>query len=148
MPKILMIHGANMNWLGIRQPEIYGRTTAAELNKMIEDYARQKQFEVENFYSNSEAETIDRIYRAYEEGFDAIVMNPGGFSYTGYALKDALLGVKERLPYVEVHISNHYARGIHSVIAPAAVGVIMGFGIHVYFLGLDAALEIIKKKQS
>jgi len=144
MPKILLIQGANLNWLGIRQPEIYGRTTAEELNKMIEEYAKEKQFEVENFYSNSEAETIDRIYRAYQEGFDAIVMNPGGFTYQGYALRDALLGVKDRLPYIEVHISNLFTRGMHSALASAAVGVVMGFGIQSYFRGLDAALELIR----
>lgn len=147
MAKILMIQGANMNWLGIRQPEIYGRTTAEELNKMIEDYARENQFEVENFYSNSEAETIDRIYRAYHEGFDAIVMNPGGFTYQAYALRDALLGVKDKLPYVEVHISNLYTRSMNSVLASAAVGVVMGFGIQSYFRGIDAALELIQKSK-
>ena len=72
-------------------------------------------------------------------------MNPGGFTYAAYAIRDTIKGV--RIPYVEVHISNHYERGLHSVVAPAATGVIMGLGIQVYFLGLDAALYLVSQKK-
>lgn len=139
--KILVVQGANMNWLGIRQPEIYGTTTAAELDEQIRQYATDKGFEVDIFYSNSEAETIDKLYEAHNQDVDAIVMNPGGFTHAGYALKDAILGIK--VPCVEVHISNHFLRGIHSVLGVASKGVIMGFGLHGYFLGIDAALHLV-----
>ncbi|HYY17041.1 MAG TPA: type II 3-dehydroquinate dehydratase [Gammaproteobacteria bacterium] len=150
MPRILLLQGANMNWLGIREPEIYGTTTAAELDQQILKYAQQKGFEVEIYYTNLEGEAINKLYEAYDQGFDAIVMNPGGFTFSGYALRDAIRGVRDRMVYVEVHIANHYARyrpGEHqNATAAAAVGVIMGFGLHGYFLGLDAALRLIETK--
>jgi 3-dehydroquinate dehydratase II len=151
MPRILMLQGANMNWLGIREPETYGTTTAAELDQQIMKYAQQKGFEVEIYYTNIEGEAINKLYDAYNQGFDAIVMNPGGFTFSGYALRDAIRGVRDRMVYVEVHIANHYARyrpGEHqNATAAAAVGVIMGFGLHGYFLALDAALHLIPTKR-
>lgn len=145
MPKILLIQGSNMNLLGIRQPEIYGTTTAAELDQMMKEYAQKKGIDLEIFYTNSEGECIDRIIKAYYDKVDALVMNPGGFTYAAHSIRDTIKGVK--IPYIEVHLSNHYERGIHSVIAPAAQGIIMGLGIQVYFLGLDAALHLISKKK-
>lgn len=144
MPKILLIQGANMNLLGVRQPEIYGKTTAAELDRMLLDYAKKKGFELEIFYTNSEGECIDRIIKAYHDKVDALVMNPGGFTFFGRAIGETIRGVS--IPYIEVHIANHYARGISSVIAEAAQGVILGLGLQGYFLGLDAALYLIGKK--
>ncbi len=146
MARILLIQGSNMNLLGIRQPEIYGRTSAAELDRMLLDYAKAKGCELEIFYTNSEGDCIDRIIKAYHDKVDVLVMNPGGFTYYGKAIGDTIKGVK--LPYVEVHLSNHYEREIHSVIAAAAQGVIMGLGIQVYFLGLDAALYLTTKKSN
>jgi len=145
MAKILLIQGSNMNLLGIRQPEIYGSTTSAELDRMLLDYAKAKSFELEIFYTNSEGECIDRIIKAYRDKVDALVMNPGGFTYSGKAIGDTIKGV--RIPYVEVHLSNHFIRDIHSQIAGAAQGVIMGLGIQVYFLGLDAALHLVRQKK-
>jgi 3-dehydroquinate dehydratase-2 len=145
MLKILLIQGSNMNLLGIRQPEIYGSATAKELDRMLLDYAKAKGFELEIFYTNSEGECIDRIIKAYHDKIDVLVMNPGGFTYYGKAIGDTIKGVK--IPYVEVHLSNHYEREIHSLIASAAQGVIMGLGIQVYFLGLDAALYLASKKK-
>ena len=145
MAKILMIQGSNMNLLGVRQPEIYGATTAAELDKKMMDYAKTKGFELEIFYTNSEGDCIDRIIKAYYDKVDALVMNPGGFTYAAHSIRDTIKGVK--IPYVEVHISNHYERGLHSVVAPAATGVIMGLGLQVYFLGLDAALYLASQKK-
>jgi 3-dehydroquinate dehydratase II len=151
MSRILVLQGANMNWLGIREPEIYGTTTAAELDEQIQAYARKKGFEVEIFYTNLEGEAINKIYEAYERGFEAIVMNPGGFTSAGHALQGALKGVRERMVYVEVHVANHYARYRPSehqnATASAAVGVIMGFGLYGYFLGLEAALRLIENKR-
>jgi len=145
MVKILLIQGSNMNLLGIRQPEIYGKTQAAELDRMLLDYAKAKGCELEIFYTNSEGECIDRIIKAYHDKVDVLVMNPGGFTYYGKAIGDTIKGVK--LPYVEVHLSNHYERELHSMIASAAQGIIMGLGIQVYFLGLDAALYLVGKKK-
>ena len=145
MAKILMIQGSNMNLLGVRQPEIYGATTAPELDKKMNEYAKAKGFELEIFYTNSEGECIDRIIKAYYDKVDALVMNPGGFTYAAHSIRDTLKGV--RIPYVEIHISNHYERGLHSVVAPAATGVIMGLGLQVYFLGLDAALYLASQKK-
>ncbi|HSR12302.1 MAG TPA: type II 3-dehydroquinate dehydratase [Thermodesulfobacteriota bacterium] len=141
MPKILMIQGSNMILQGIRQKEIYGTTTAAELDQMMRDYAKKKNFDLEIFYTNSAGACIDRIVQAYHEKIDALVMNPGGFTYGATDIRDTIKGV--RIPYVEIHLSNHYERGLHSVIAPSAVGVIMGFGIQVYFMGLDAAMYLL-----
>ena len=140
-----MLQGSNMNLLGIRQPEIYGTTSAAELDKMMEDYAKKKKFDLEIFYTSSEGECIDRIIKAHFDKVDVLVMNPGGFTYAAQAIRDTIKGVK--IPYVEIHLSNHYEREIHSVIAAAAQGVIMGFGIQVYFMGLDAALHLVSKKK-
>jgi 3-dehydroquinate dehydratase-2 len=145
MARILLIQGSNMNLLGIRQPEIYGKTTTVELDRMLLDYAKAKGFELEIFYTNSEGECIDRIIKAYYDKVDALVMNPGGFTYYGKAIGDTIKGLK--IPYVEVHLSNHFVRDIHSVIAGAADGIIMGLGIQVYFLGLDAALHLASKKK-
>jgi len=145
MARILLIQGSNMNLLGIRQPEIYGKTTTVELDRMLLDYAKAKGFELEIFYTNSEGECIDRIIKAYYDKVDALVMNPGGFTYYGKAIGDTIKGLK--IPYVEVHLSNHFVRDIHSVIAEAAEGIIMGLGIQVYFLGLDAALHLASKKK-
>ena len=145
MAKILLIQGSNMNLQGVRQPEIYGRTTVEELDKMLMKHAKDKGFELEIFYTNSEGTCIDRIIKAYYDKVDALVMNPGGFTYAAYAIRDTIKGLK--IPYVEIHISNHYVRDIHSVIAAAADGVIMGLGMQVYFMGLDAALYLLSQKK-
>ena len=141
MAKILVFQGANMIWLGVRQPEIYGTTTAAELDERIRAHAAKRGCEVEIFYTNVEGEGIDRLYQAHREGVDAIVMNPAGFSYAGYALRDAIKGID--VPVVEVHISHQVNRGIEAVTTEAAVGAIWGFGLHSYILGIDAALELV-----
>lgn len=140
MAKILVVQGANMNWLGKREPEIYGHTTAEELDKMLTDYALARGFALEIYYTNVEGEAIDRLYSACNDDTDVVVINPGGFTHAGYALRDCIKGIA--LPVVEVHMTNHYARDIHSVSASAARGVIMGFGIKTYFRGIDAALDI------
>ncbi len=145
MAKILMIQGSNMNLLGVREPEIYGSTTAPELDRQMMEYAKAKNFDLEIFYTNSEGECIDRIIKGYYDKVDALVMNPGGFTHAGYSIRDTLKGVK--IPYVEVHISNHYVRQIHSVIAESAAGVVMGFGVQAYFLGLDAALYLASRNK-
>jgi len=142
MVKILLIQGANLCWLGKREPEIYGTTSAADVDAMVHDHARENGYDVEIFYTNHEGECIDKIYEAYKEGMDALVMNPGGFTYAGYAIADTIKGVAP-LPYVEVHISNQAVRGIESATAKAAACVIHGIGVYGYILGLEAALHLV-----
>jgi 3-dehydroquinate dehydratase-2 len=141
MPKILVLQGANMMWLGKREPHLYGTTTAAELDNMLRAYATERGFAIEIVYTNHEGETIDTLYRAATDGTDATVFNPGGFSYSGYAIRDCIKSIT--VPVVEVHLTNHYARDIHCVTAAAAKGVLMGFGIRTYFRGIDAALDLV-----
>ena len=102
--KILLVQGANMSYLGKRQPEIYGTTTAAELDEMLRKHAEAGGFELDIFYSHVEGEAIGRIYEAADLGVDAIVINPAGFLHAGYALRDCLKAMKA--PVVEVHMSN------------------------------------------
>lgn len=144
MAKILLIQGANMSFLGRRQPELYGTTSSAELDAMLREHARAHEYEIEIFYSHIEGEAIDRLYRAVDEGVDGLVMNPAGFLYAGYALRDCLRALP--FPYVEVHITSLEKRGMRSVVAEAAVGVIAGFGVQSYFLGLEAMLDILRTK--
>lgn len=141
MPRILLIQGANMMHLGKREPEFYGTTTARELDAMLFAHAKSKGYELEIFYSNVEGEAINRIYTALNEGIEGLVMNPAGFNHAGYALRDCIRGAG--LPYVEVHMTNVEARGIRCVIAPEARGVIFGFGVHSYVLGLEAMLHLL-----
>ena len=145
MTRILLVQGANLTYLGKREPAIYGTTTAAELDARLKAHARQKRYGLEIFYTNVEGEAINRIYRAADAGVDGLVMNPAGFSYAGYALKDCIKGAG--LPYVEVHISNVHARNIHCVLSEIAIGVITGFGLHGYVLGLDAMLKVIADRR-
>src|SRR5215468_2062508 len=128
--RILLVQGANLTYLGKREPVIYGTTTAAELDARLRAHAREKGYELEIFYTNVEGEAINRIYEAADAGVDGLVMNPAGFSYAGYALKDCVKGAG--LPYVEVHISNVAKRNIHCVLSDAAEGMITGFGMHSY----------------
>jgi len=146
MPKILLVQGANLTFLGRREPAIYGTTTPAELDAMLQRHATERGYTLEIFYSNIEGEAIDRIYRAVDEKFDGLVMNPAGFTYAGYALKDCIKGAA--LPYVEVHISNIAKRNIDCVLSDVAAGMIAGFGMHSYILGLDAMLEILRTRGS
>ena len=136
--KILVLQGANLAYLGRREPELYGKTTAAELDEMLREHARTHGYDLEIFYTHVEGEAIGRLYRAVDEGFDGVVMNPGGFTYAGYGLRDCLRALP--FPYIEVHMTNSDKRGIRSVIAEVAVGVISGFGTKSYLLGLDAML--------
>lgn len=147
MTKILLLQGANMEWLGHREPHLYGSTTAAELDAMMRDYAAEREVEIEIAYSNHEGAAIDRLYaHARAKDLDAIMLNPGGFSYSGFALRDCIKAIG--IPVVELHMTNHYQRDIHSAVASASVGVVMGFGIDTYFLALDAAVRVARKTRS
>lgn len=143
--KILVVQGANLTHLGRREPEIYGTTTAAELDEALYEHARIHSYDLEVFYTNHEGAAIERIYAAVDEGFDGLVMNPAGFSYAGWALRDCVKGAG--LPYIEIHISNIATRNIHCVLSDASVGLITGFGMYGYNLALDAMLQLLRQRQ-
>jgi 3-dehydroquinate dehydratase-2 len=137
--KILLIQGPNMSYLGKRQPEIYGKTTAAELDAMLLAHAKAHGYSLEIFYTHSESDAIERVYRAETERFEGIVMNPAAFLFAGFPLRDCLRAVP--MPYIEVHMTNIEKRGFHSILAEVAVGMVAGFGVNSYVLGLEAMLK-------
>jgi len=143
MPKILLIQGPNMSYLGRRQPEIYGTTTAAQLDAMLKKHAQANKYRLDIFYTHAEAAAIERLYRAADDKVDGVVMNPAAFLFAGYALRDCLRAVP--FPYVEVHMTNIEKRGIHSILAETAVGMVAGFGVKSYLLGLEAMLDHLQK---
>lgn len=134
-----------MAYLGKREPEVYGSTTAAELDAMLQDRARERQVGLEIFYTHIEGEAIGRIYQAADDGVDGLLMNPAGFIHSGYALRDCLRSM--RFPCVEVHMSNIDKRGLKSVTAEAALGTIAGFGVRSYLMGLDALIELVAQQR-
>jgi 3-dehydroquinate dehydratase-2 len=141
--KVLVLNGPNLNLLGKRQPDIYGRLTFEQINKKIQTLAKELGVEVEIRQSNSEGELVNWIQEAAIR-FGAIVINPAAYTHSSVALRDAITATG--LPTVEVHLSNIYAREEfrkHSYIAGAAVGQIAGFGVHSYLLGLRAAVEYL-----
>jgi 3-dehydroquinate dehydratase II len=146
MKKILVVQGANMAYLGRREPELYGTTTAAELDAMLHEHAKRNGYALEVFYTDIEGEPIARLYQAGDEGVHGLVMNPAGFLYAGYALRDCLRAVS--FPYVEVHMTNILKRGLHSLLVETSVGVIAGFGVQSYLLGLDAMCRILQDRAS
>ncbi|HEY3306542.1 MAG TPA: type II 3-dehydroquinate dehydratase [Candidatus Binatia bacterium] len=138
--KILILHGPNLNILGKRQPEIYGRLSLDQINRKIAVLARKLGVEVEMRQSNSEGELVDWIQKAPEE-FSALVVNAAAYTHSSVALRDALTAAG--IPAVEVHLSNIYKREEfrkRSLIAEAVVGQIAGFGVNSYLLGLRAAV--------
>lgn len=141
--KILMLNGPNLNLLGTRQPEIYGKLTLAQIEKKVSGLAQELGVEVDFRQSNSEGELVTWIQQA-AENFGAIVINPAAYTHTSLAMRDAISAVG--IPTVEIHISNIYKREPfrhHSLIAEVAVGQISGFGLQSYLLGLRAALDCL-----
>ena len=144
---LLLINGPNLNLLGTREPEVYGATSLAEIEKAAVAQAQETGATLTHFQSNHEGELIDRIHATRGEGIDAIVINPGGFTHTSVALRDALAAVA--IPFVEIHLSNVFARESfrrESYFSDIAVGVISGLGPAGYELALDYALRHTKKK--
>jgi 3-dehydroquinate dehydratase-2 len=142
--RILVLQGANMSALGQRQPEIYGTTTAAELDAIMHEHAEQIGMTLDIVYTHLEGEAVGRIHQAADDGIDGLVINPAGFLQAGLALRDGMQSFEP--PIVEVHMSNIDQRGRHSVTAEAADGVIAGFGIRSYLLGLDALAGLIRNQ--
>lgn len=144
--RILVLHGPNLNLLGTREPEVYGRTTLADIHAMMEARAHADGVQIESFQSNSEGGLIDRVQAAGTEGIEFIIINPGGYTHSSVALRDALAAV--RIPFIEVHLSNIHAREPfrhRSYFSDIAVGVICGLGAQGYALALEAALTRIDK---
>jgi 3-dehydroquinate dehydratase-2 len=142
--KILVIHGPNLNMLGKREPDIYGATTLKEIDTALEAKAKELGVEVTSFQSNSEGDIVSAIQDAMSN-FDGIVINPGAYTHTSVAIRDAILS--SGLPVVEAHISNVYKREDFrqkSFVSGVALGVISGFGINSYFLGLSGLVEHLK----
>ena len=142
--KILVLHGPNLNLLGEREPEIYGRTTLAEIDAKLREQGAARGATVESFQSNHEGALIDRI-QAARRTHQAIIVNPGGLTHSSVALRDALAATS--LPVVEVHLSNIYAREPfrhHSYVSGIALGQISGLGAKGYELALEALLDRLK----
>jgi 3-dehydroquinate dehydratase-2 len=141
--KILIIHGPNLNLLGTRETEIYGKLTLKEINEKIQKFGKEKGIEISIFQTNYEGKIID-IISENREKVDGIIINPGAYTHTSLAIRDVIRAVK--VPTIEVHLSNIFAREEFrhtSLIAPVCVGMISGFGINSYILALEALINIL-----
>ena len=146
--KILIIHGPNLNMLGKREPSIYGASTLQEINRLLKEEAKRLDVKTEVFQSNSEGEIVGRIQEAMKKS-DGILINPGAYTHTSIAIRDAILSAG--LPVVEVHISNIYKREDFrqkSFISGVSVGVISGFGSDSYILGLNGLVNYLRGRDS
>jgi 3-dehydroquinate dehydratase II len=142
--KIAVLHGPNLNLLGLREPEIYGRDTLADVDRRLAEEGRALGVEVQSFQSNHEGALIDQIQQWRE--VDGFIINAGGYSHSSIAIRDALTGVAR--PFIEVHLSNVMAREPfrhHSMLAERAVGLIMGFGADSYLLGLRGLVSHLRR---
>ena len=141
MAKLLVLHGPNLNLLGTREPEVYGRTTLAEIDADLRTRADAAGHALESFHSNAEHALVERVQSARDDGTAFVLLNPAAFTHTSVALRDALAAVA--LPFIEVHLSNPHAREAFrrtSYFSDLAVGVVAGFGADSYRYALDAAL--------
>lgn len=144
MTKVLVLNGPNLNLLGVREPGVYGSKTLADVEAQVIELAAAWDCAILFKQSNHEGELIDALHAAMGD-CDAVVFNPGAYTHTSYALRDAVSSIG--IPVVEIHLSNVAARESfrrQSVIAPACVGQISGFGVDSYLLGLKAALDIVR----
>ncbi len=141
-PRVLVIHGPNLNLLGTREPEHYGSVTLDDINRALTRMAESAGIELQAFQSNHEGALIERVHAARDQGVRAIIINPAGYTHTSVALRDALAAVA--IPFVEVHLSNVYAREPfrhHSYFSSLAVGVISGLGHEGYLLAFEYLLN-------
>jgi 3-dehydroquinate dehydratase-2 len=143
--KILVLHGPNLNLLGTREPEVYGRETLDDINVRLREVAAQHNVELRCVQSNHEGVLIDELHRARAENLHGVLINPGAFTHYSYALRDAIAAIA--LPAVEVHLSNVHKREEfrhRSVLAAVCVGQVLGFGWQSYLLGLEGLIAYIK----
>ena len=143
---ILVIQGPNLNLLGSREPEVYGKTTMDDIHQKLGEIAKAHSIDLNTYQSNHEGELIDRIQKAKQDGVDLIIINPGAFTHTSVALRDVLAGVA--IPFTEVHLSNIHQREEfrkHSYLSDIATGVICGLGAIGYELALLAAITRLQK---
>lgn len=148
MASILVLNGPNLNLLGVREPGVYGRQALAEIEAALGESGRRLGHRLVCFQSNAEHELIERIHAAYHEGVDFILINPGAYTHTSIALRDALLAT--RIPFIEVHLSNVHARESfrhRSYLSDIARGVICGLGPIGYELALQAASDALHSQQ-
>jgi 3-dehydroquinate dehydratase II len=144
---ILVLHGPNLNLLGSREPQIYGRETLAAINRRLEATAKAAGVRLESFQTNHEGVLIDRVQQAKGDGVGFILLNPAGFTYSSVGLRDALTAVQ--IPFIEVHLSNIHAREpwrAHSHFTAVAVGSVLGLGSRGYDLALDYAIARLKSR--
>ncbi|MDX9706570.1 MAG: type II 3-dehydroquinate dehydratase [Azospira sp.] len=147
-PRLLVIHGPNLNLLGTREPQHYGATTLADINRALACRAGSAGVELETFQSNHEGALIERIHAAHAQGVRFIIINPAAYTHTSVALRDAIAAVA--IPFVEVHLSNVHAREPfrqHSYFSDLALGVISGLGSEGYLLALEYLLNRLNKDQ-
>lgn len=147
--KIEVVHGPNLNLLGTREPGIYGSATLAEIDRRLEALGRELGARVRSYQSNHEGDLVDHVQRSAGEGVDGFVVNAAAYTHTSVAIADALSGVAR--PYVEVHLSNVFARERfrhRSYLAAGAVGVVSGFGVDSYLLGLRALVDHLNRSAS
>jgi len=146
MAKLLVLHGPNLNLLGTREPEVYGRTTLEQINRDLTALAQEFGIEIDCYQSNHEGALIDRLQEAMGNTH-GILFNPGGYTHTSVALRDCISGI--RIPTIEVHLSNIHAREEfrhRSILAPVCMGQISGLGAIGYTLGFHALLEDFAKR--
>lgn len=146
--KVLVLHGPNLNLLGRREPETYGSVTLSEIDVELEALAADLDVELRILHANSEGALIDALHAAMDWA-DGILINPGGYTHTSVALRDAIAGIG--LPAVEVHLSNVHAREAFrhtSLIAPVCLGQIAGFGWRSYLLGLQGLIRSLEEKRA
>lgn len=139
--KILVIHGPNLDLLGTREPEVYGKTTLVQINNKLKQIAKRHNMELEIFQSNHEGDIVDCIGKAGKEKVNKIIINPAAYTHTSVAIRDAILA--SGIQTIEVHLSNIYAREEFrhtSLIAPVAIGQISGFGPESYYMALEATV--------
>jgi len=145
LKKILVLHGPNLNMLGEREVDVYGNIKLEEINRQLKTFGQDHGFIIEACQSNSEGDLVTMIQKA-KGSFDALVINPAAFTHTSIAIRDALSAID--IPIVEVHLSNIYQREEfrqRSLTAPIAKGIISGFGVNSYLLGVRAAIEQISR---
>ena len=145
MAKLLLLNGPNLNLLGTREPDIYGATTLADIEKRLTEQAAAAGHELACLQSNAEHELVDRIQLAHKQGVAFIIINPAAFTHTSVAVRDALAGVA--IPFIELHLSNVHAREDFrqaSYFSDIAVGVITGLGAQGYELALQAAIAHVE----